>query len=108
MLEANLFASCATWTRLKIMSRISTEFFQLTLLSPMITKAMNERTAIRQLLKFAKRRGYITDVPEFAIQSGRIHARPDIPETEWQRLVRFLPGMPIFPRRRRERFYLVL
>ena len=71
----------------------------------------NERTAIRQLLKFAKRRGYITDVPEFAIKSGRINARPDIPEAEWQRLVRFLPGyvdLAQDKRRRRERFYLVL
>src|SRR5882672_5876429 len=59
---------------------------------PAIVTLKNERTAIRQLLKFAKRRGYINDVPEFAIKSGRINARPDIPEAEWQRLVRFLPG----------------
>ena len=78
---------------------------------PAIATLKNERTAIRQLLKFAKRRGYITDVPEFAIKSGRINARPDIPEAEWQRLVRFLPGYvdrAQDKRRRRERFYLVL
>jgi integrase len=78
---------------------------------PAIVTLKNERTAIRQLLKFAKRRGYITDVPEFAIKSGRINARPDIPEAEWQRLVRFLPGyvdLAQDKRRRRERFYLVL
>ncbi|MEO8321732.1 MAG: tyrosine-type recombinase/integrase [Bradyrhizobium sp.] len=78
---------------------------------PAIVTLKNERTAIRQLLRFAKRRGYITDVPEFAIKSGRINARPDISEAEWQRLVRFLPGyvdLAQDKRRRRERFYLVL
>jgi integrase len=58
---------------------------------PAITTLKNERTAIRQLLKFAKRRGYLADVPEFVIKSGRINARPDIPEIEWHRLTRFLP-----------------
>lgn len=78
---------------------------------PAIVTLKNERTAIRQLLHFAKRRGYIADVPEFAIKSGSINARPDIPEAEWQRLVRFLPGyvdLAQDKRRRRERFYLVL
>jgi integrase len=65
---------------------------------PAVVTLKNERTAIRQLLKFAKRRGYITDVPEFAIKSGRINARPDIPDSEWQRLVRFLPGTSILPK----------
>ncbi|MBT1516842.1 hypothetical protein KIP88_41300 [Bradyrhizobium sp. SRL28] len=38
---------------------------------PAIVTLKNERTAIRQLLKFAKRRGYIPDVPEFEIKSGQ-------------------------------------
>jgi integrase len=59
---------------------------------PAIVTLKNERTAIRQLLKFAKRRGYISEVPEFAIKSGKINARPVIPEMEWLRLVHFLPG----------------
>lgn len=78
---------------------------------PAIVTLKNERTAIRQLLRFAKRRGYISDVPEFAIKSGRINARPDIPEAEWHRLVRFLPGYvdrAQDKRRQRERFYLAL
>lgn len=78
---------------------------------PAIVTLKNERTAIRQLLKFAKRRGYIREVPEFEIKSGKISARPDIPEAEWQRLLRFLPGyveLAQDTRRRRERFYLVL
>ena len=71
----------------------------------------NERTAIRQLLKFAKRRGCLSDVPEFVIKSGRTNARPDIPEVEWHRLTRFLPlfvDRARDKRRQRERFYLVL
>jgi hypothetical protein len=59
---------------------------------PAVVTLKNERTAIRQLLKFAKRRGYVSDVPEFEIKSGRINARPDIPEAEWHRLVRYLPS----------------
>ena len=78
---------------------------------PAIVTLKNERTAIRQLLKFAKRKGYISDVPEFAIKSGRINARPDIPEREWHRLTRFLPqyvDRVQDKRRQRERFYLAL
>ncbi len=58
---------------------------------PAVVTLKNERTAIRQLLRFAKRRGYVSEVPEFIIKSGRINARPDIPEVEWHRLTRFLP-----------------
>ena len=78
---------------------------------PAIATLKNERTAIRQLLKFAKRRGYIAEVPEFVIKSGRINARPDIPEVEWHRLTRFLPlyvDQAQDRRRQRERFYLAL
>ncbi len=78
---------------------------------PAIVTLKNERTAIRQLLKFAKRKGYISEVPEFAIKSGRINARPDIPEREWLKLTRFLPeyvDRAQDKRRQRERFYLAL
>jgi integrase len=78
---------------------------------PAVVTLKNERTAIRQLLRFAKRRGYIADVPEFVIKSGRINARPDIPEVEWHRLTRFLPlyvDRAQDKRRQRERFYLAL
>jgi integrase len=78
---------------------------------PAIVTLKNERTAIRQLLGFAKRRGYIREVPEFAIKSGKTNARPDIPEVEWHRLTRFLPlyvDRAQDKRRQRERFYLAL
>jgi hypothetical protein len=78
---------------------------------PAIVTLKNERTAIRQLLSFAKRRGYLSDVPEFTIKSGRTNARPDIPEVEWHRLTRFLPlyvDRARDRRRQRERFYLAL
>jgi integrase len=48
---------------------------------PAIVTLKNERTAIRQLLKFAKRRGYVSDVPEFAIKSGRTNARRTSPRS---------------------------
>ena len=78
---------------------------------PAIVTIKNERTAIRQLLRFAKRRGYIAAVPEFAIKSGRINARPDIPYPEWHKLNRFLPSYvdrAQDKRRQRERYYLAL
>jgi integrase len=78
---------------------------------PAIVTLKNERTAIRQLLRFAKRRGYITEIPEFVIKSGKINARPDIPEVEWNKLTRFLPlyvDRAQDKRRQRERFYLAL
>jgi integrase len=78
---------------------------------PAIVTLKNERTAIRQLLKFAKRRGYVSEVPEFIIKSGRTNARPDIPEVEWYKLTRFLPlfiDRAQDKRRQRERFYLAL
>ena len=78
---------------------------------PAIVTLKNERTAIRQLLRFAKRRGYLSDIPEFAIKSGKTNARPDIPEVGWQRLIRFLPlyvDRARDRRRQRERFYLAL
>jgi integrase len=78
---------------------------------PAIVTIKNERNAIRQLLKFARRKGYIQHVPEVHIKSGKVNARPDIPEVEWHRLTRFLPvyvDRAQDRRRQRERFYLVL
>ena len=78
---------------------------------PAIVTIKNERNAIRQLLKFAKRKGYIQIVPEVHIKSGKVNARPDIPEVEWHRLTRFLPlyvDRAQDKRRQRERFYLAL
>jgi integrase len=74
---------------------------------PAIVTIKNERNAIRQLLKFAKRKGYIQNVPEIYIKSGKVNARPDIPEVEWHRLTRFLPlyvDRAQDKRRQRERF----
>jgi len=78
---------------------------------PAIVTIKNERNAIRQLLKFARRKGYIQRVPEVHIKSGKVNARPDIPEVEWHRLTRFLPlyvDQAQDKRRQRERFYLAL
>ena len=78
---------------------------------PAIVTIKNERNAIRQLLKFAKRKGYVQYVPEIYIKSGRVNARPDIPDAEWKRLCDFLPVYVQNAqdrRRLRERFYLAL
>jgi integrase len=78
---------------------------------PAVASLKNERTALRQLFGFAKRKGYINDIPELKIKSARPNARPDIPEAEWKRLCDYLP---VFvdkaqdKRRQRERYYLVL
>ncbi len=78
---------------------------------PAVVTLKNERNAIRQLLRFAKRRGYIAAVPDFHIKSGKTNARPDIPEVEWRRLTSFLPSYVDCAkdkRRQRERYYLAL
>ena len=78
---------------------------------PAIVTIKNERNAVRQLLKFAKRKGYIQHVPELHIKSGKVNARPDIPDAEWRRLCDYLPiyvDRAQDKRRQRERYYLVL
>ena len=78
---------------------------------PAVASLKNERTALRQLFAFAKRKGYINEIPELRIKSSKPNARPDIPDAEWKRLCDYLP---VFvdkaqdKRRRRERYYLVL
>jgi integrase len=78
---------------------------------PTIVTIKNERNAVRQLLKFAKRKGYVQHVPELHIKSGKVNARPDIPDAEWRRLCDYLPiyvDRAQDKRRQRERFYLAL
>jgi integrase len=78
---------------------------------PAIVTIKNERNAVRQLLKFAKRKGYVQHVPELHIKSGKVNARPDIPDAEWRRLCDYLPiylDRAQDKRRQRERFYLAL
>jgi hypothetical protein len=50
---------------------------------PAVVTLKNERNAIRQLPRFAKRKGYVSDVPAFSIKSGKTNACPNIPEVEW-------------------------
>jgi integrase len=66
---------------------------------------------LRQLFAFAKRKGYINEIPELRIKSARPNARPDIPDAEWKRLCDYLPlfvDKAQDKRRQRERYYLVL
>jgi integrase len=78
---------------------------------PAVASLKNERTALRQLFAFAKRKGYINEIPELRIKSARPNARPDIPDAEWKRLCDYLPmfvDKAQDRRRQRERYYLVL
>jgi hypothetical protein len=50
---------------------------------PAVVTLKNERNAIRQLPRFAKRKEYVSDMPAFSIKSGKTNARPNIPEVEW-------------------------
>ena len=76
---------------------------------PALSTLRNERTALNQLFKFAKRKGYIREIPEIRIKSGRQASRPDIPEAEWHRLCGYMDhyiSSAQDRRRHRERLYL--
>ncbi len=76
---------------------------------PAVHTLKNERTALNQMLRFAKRKNYIRKLPEFHIKSDKTNARPDLPEVEWQRLVNSFDDYLARSRGRRvrrERFYL--
>ncbi len=76
---------------------------------PAISTLRNERTALNDLFRFARRKGYVRDVPEIRLKSIRPNPRPDIPEAEWDRLCAYLDqyvNKARDRRRRRERLYL--
>ena len=76
---------------------------------PAISTLRNERTVLVQIFRFAKARGYRTDIPAFKLPTSRQNARNDIPEAEWKTLGSFLSkyvNQARDRRRRRERFYL--
>lgn len=76
---------------------------------PALSTLRNERTALNQLFKFAKRKGFIRELPEISIKAGKQTARPDIPESEWKRLVSYMDQYLTSAqdrRRYRERLYL--
>ena len=76
---------------------------------PAISTLRNERTALNDLFQFAKRKGYVRDLPEIRLKSLRPNPRPDIPEAEWDRLCAYLDQYVTKAqdkRRRRERLYL--
>ena len=76
---------------------------------PALATLRNERNALNQLFRFAKRKGYMREIPEIVIRAAKNTARPDIPEAEWHRLCEFLPeyvAAAVDSRRHRERLYL--
>ena len=85
------------------------EWRQSQMKKPAVHTLKNERTALNQMLNFAKRKGYIREIPEFRIKSIKPNARSDLPEAEWLKLTQTLEGYVARARdkrRRRERFYL--
>ena len=69
----------------------------------------HEGTVLNQIFRFAKRKGYVSTVPEVRLPRLVINARPDITRSEWQILYRFLRDhVRNSPdkRRYRERLYL--
>jgi integrase len=76
---------------------------------PAIATLRNERTVLNQIFRFAKRQGYISDLPEITLPHSRQNSRPDLPEKEWRQLYTFLRSYVTRAqdkRRYRERFYL--
>ena len=76
---------------------------------PAISTLRNERTVLNQIFRFAKREGYISDLPEIPLPTFRQNSRPDIPDKEWRKLYTYLRRYvkeAQDKRRYRERFYL--
>ena len=76
---------------------------------PAISTLRNERTVLNQIFRFAKREGYISDLPGIPLPTFRQNSRPDIPEKEWRKLYTYLRRYvkeAQDKRRYRERFYL--
>lgn len=85
------------------------EWRQSQMKKPAVHTLKNERTALKQMLRYAKRRGYIREIPEFYIKSAKTNARSDLPEMEWQKLVSSFDEYLARARGRRvqrERYYL--
>lgn len=76
---------------------------------PKAATLRNERNALNQLFRFARRKGYMRQIPQIEVRASKNTARPDIPEVEWRRLCDFLTmyvANAVDRRRLRERFYL--
>jgi integrase len=76
---------------------------------PALSTLRNERTALNQVFLFARRKGFIRDLPILRIKPAKQTARPDIPEAEWQKLCDYMDAYVVTAqdrRRHRERFYL--
>lgn len=87
------------------------EWRQSQMSKPAVQTLKNERTALNQMFRFAKRRAYIREIPDFKIKSVKSNARPDITDAEWVRLCKYLPiyiDKAQDKRRLRERYYLAL
>lgn len=76
---------------------------------PALSTLRNERTVINNFFRFAKRRGYLREVPILRLPTGKVVSRPDIPDKDWRKLYTYLRTYvkkAQDSRRHRERFYL--
>lgn len=76
---------------------------------PATSTLRNERTYLNQLLKFARRKKLISEVPTVELPTSRPNARPDITAPDWKMLYTYLRKYvknAQDKRRYRERFYL--
>jgi integrase len=76
---------------------------------PASTSLRHERTILNQIFKFAKKRGYIHDIPEVPVPPMKRNPRPDINRQDWNTLYKFRRGYvknSADSRRHRERLYL--
>jgi integrase len=69
----------------------------------------HEGTVLRHILKFSKRKGYVSEVPEIPQPKMKVSPRPDIPRDDWKKLYKYLRkyvSQSQDKRRYRERLYL--
>ena len=76
---------------------------------PASTSLRHERTILNQIFRFAKKRGYVHEVPEIPVPPMKRNPRPDISRDDWNTLYKFLRTYvknAADKRRYRERLYL--
>ena len=69
----------------------------------------HEATTLRHIFTFAKRKGYLGDIPPIPQPKNKISPRPDIPRKDWRKLYAYLRkyvSQSQDKRRYRERLYL--
>jgi hypothetical protein len=56
----------------------------------------NERQTLNHLFRYARRKGYLSEMPEIPSKAVKPSPRPDIPEAGWRTLCEYLETPVIF------------